>query len=195
MFEQLFINACVIISFLFVYSSIRWKNALNKTYNHIQVVLDGFLGGVMGSVLIHFSIVIDGTLIDLRFLPILLLLVFVNKSSSLVSMLLMFFYRFLFGGNIVSASISMVSLFVGYLIIDYFEEDMRSNYRLAAYMVIYSNTIASISIIANAQDNLIIFPLLVNYWAISLAASFASVFMEKTTRRRLKILVREVHCY
>ncbi|API87946.1 hypothetical protein BKP56_00720 [Marinilactibacillus sp. 15R] len=186
MFEDLFVNICIVTTLVFVYMKIRWGNREKSSYPWISHLIDGFCGGILGLFLMQFSIrVTSETLADMRYIPILLMLLFVGKVPAVISAVLIIISRFLFGVNKSSyAAILMITtLLAGYLIIEKIFRNEDNILLKGMYMVIYSNVIVTIFLNYVLSDISILIPLTVIYWTVSSIGGFTSIFLVNYLRR------------
>lgn len=186
MLEDLFVNICIVTALLFVYMKLRWGSREKTEYPWISHLIDGICGGILGFLLMEFSIrVTDETLADLRYIPILLMLLFVGKVPAIISALFIISSRFLFGVNLSSyaAVIMIASLVIGYLVIEKILKNENNILLKGMYMVLYSNIVVTIFLDYVLNDSRIFTPLVAIYWIISTAGGFTSIFLVNYLRR------------
>jgi diguanylate cyclase len=93
MLSNLFVNATILVSFIFIGSQLhRAGNKFNTSL--VGKLLTGFLGGILGIILILYSIrVHNETLVDFRFIPIVLLAFYTTPFSTLTASVIISLYR------------------------------------------------------------------------------------------------------
>jgi diguanylate cyclase len=98
MLSNLFINAAILISFIFL-SSQFYKDG-NKVHNTLTgKLLTGLFGGLLGTILIFYGIKVHNeTLVDFRFIPIVLLAFYTTPFSTLIASLIISASRVIFYG-------------------------------------------------------------------------------------------------
>lgn len=101
-FKDLFTNLSILISILSIYSQFTKNRPLNRKSSMLSKVLIGTLGGLLGNILMYYSIQIQDTLIDLRHIPIILLAFNAGALPAFLSMTLIILGRFLIGINMSS---------------------------------------------------------------------------------------------
>ncbi|MCA1053997.1 diguanylate cyclase [Rossellomorea aquimaris] len=119
--EDFFINICILVSFLFVYTVITNQSPLSRESSVKTRVTAGFAHGILGNLLMFFSIELnENLLIDLRNIPIILSFVFGGWLPALISTILVVAGRFLFGVSTFSfhAVYIISSMYVIYLVLD-----------------------------------------------------------------------------
>jgi diguanylate cyclase len=98
MLSNLFINAAILISFIFL-SSQLYKDG-NKVHTTLTGNLfTGLFGGLLGTILIFYGIKVHNeTLVDFRFIPIVLLAFYTTPFSTLIASLIISASRIIFYG-------------------------------------------------------------------------------------------------
>jgi diguanylate cyclase len=93
MLSNLFVNATILVSFIFIGSQLhKAGNKFNKPF--LEKLLTGLFGGILGIILIFYSIrVHNETLVDLRFIPIVLLAFYTTSFSTLTASLIISLFR------------------------------------------------------------------------------------------------------
>lgn len=174
--EGLFLNVCIIIALASFYLQLKWNKldcyATNKTVEWI----DGLAGGVMGSVLIYFSIhITDQTIVDLRFVPVLLLSLFGSMRSSVISAMIIIAVRFLYGFN----SSSLTALLLMLLLIAGFHSINKKMYKESMFkrlfaMICFSNLVFAALITNLLRDAELLRTLIPTYWIISFIGAYSA---------------------
>lgn len=191
--DDLLINLCILVALIFGYQQLRWKLNIKKRHPAVSLLIDGTAGGVLGIILMNYSIELaGGTLIDLRFIPVMLLALFVSMKSAALSAVMIVAGRFLFGINMSSfgALFWIAGILLVYLII---HKKMRTNqglYKKAVYMIIASNIIFSLIVIYLVQDAATLSALIPVYWVIAFLAGLISVFLVEYQTRSNYLLER-----
>ncbi|MDG5472524.1 diguanylate cyclase [Jeotgalibacillus sp. ET6] len=179
MIEDLFVNLCILITLLFTYLQIRWKCRTEEMYSLKWKWLDGIAAGTMGNVLMYFSIPVNSeTIVDLRYIPIMLTFLFLGVYPSVVSSILIILGRFIFGVNVSSLAALFLILFIFagfYLIV----RSVTSVLKRTVAMVVHANIMFSIILLMIIPDWESIYLLILLYWLLSAAGGFASMFFVK----------------
>jgi diguanylate cyclase len=134
------------------YSYIRNRSPLTTRSSVKIKLLAGISGGFLGNVLMHYSINIETTIIDLRLIPIILLAYFGGWVLSIISMLLIIGGRFLIGINISSYASTLlviaVTLFSVLIAKPYLSKQMKR-----IIMLTFSNISASFLFLLRRFDH------------------------------------------
>lgn len=179
--DNLFINLCVLISLIFIYLQLRKQLRLEESYRR-AILVDGVAGGILGFLLMYFSIqVTTETIVDLRFIPVMLLVIFLGIPQAIISSIIIIFGRFVFGitTSALAAAILMIALIIGFIIIHKlfikFSTD-ASSYTKGFVMILFSNIVFSIVISILISDFLVLKSLIPVYWIISIIGGLISIF-------------------
>lgn len=193
---DLFINLCVLISLIFIYMQFRVKLRLEKKSPIQAILTDGLAGGILGTLLMYFSIqVTPETIVDLRYVPVMLLIIFLGVPQAVISAALIVGGRFIFGINSSSlaAMILMIILIVGFILIHWFlkrKEDSPPPYKQGITMVIFSNIVFSVIITLLLQDGELLKSLIPSYWVISLFGGCTAIFVTEYIRKTQYLLMK-----
>ncbi|MCC5894285.1 MAG: diguanylate cyclase [Alkalibacterium sp.] len=180
MVADLFVNICIVVSMIFLYMKLRWKSVYEEAYSVKGVLIDGCSGGLMGFILMYFSIqVTEETLLDLRYVPIMLLVLFIGKTPALLGSVLIIISRFFIGVNRSAMyAVAMISiLFVGYSILEKLLRNRTDLKTKALYMTLFSNAVVTYFLVILVGEFRVVGPTFVLYWIISSIAGIAAVFL------------------
>jgi len=109
--KELFANLAILVTLLFIYSQLTKKSPLNHHSSIPKKLTVGILGGLLGNILMQYSMHIENIIVDLRLIPVILLAFYGGTIPAFVSMTFIILGRFLFGMNassLVAASISFL---------------------------------------------------------------------------------------
>ncbi|WP_066189640.1 GGDEF domain-containing protein [Gracilibacillus timonensis] len=191
--SDFFINLCIIIALLFIYLQIRWKlNWQDKPYFQLSII-DGAVGGLMGFILMNFSIeVLGDTLVDLRFIPVLLVVMFIGPYPAVISTILIILGRFTLGmtTSSVASLILMIALVTGFILINRWYEPNQQSYKKALLMILYSNLIFTIIMSALIQDGMLLAQFMPVYWIVSFICGWTAVFFMKYIQQTQYLLMK-----
>ena len=194
--SDLFINLCVLISLIFIYLQLRWKSNLEKKSYVFSVIIDGFAGGLLGFILMNFSIqVTTETIVDLRYVPVMLIIMFIGVPQAVISAILIIISRFLFGvtTSAIGAMILMAILILGYIIINKFYKKYTIDQNLlrqSLSFIIFSNIVFSIIISVLVKDFMVLTSLIPSYWIISIIGGLISVFFVEYVLKTQYLLMK-----
>ncbi|WP_397332115.1 GGDEF domain-containing protein [Paenibacillus sp. JSM ZJ436] len=130
----------------------------------------------------NFSIqVTTETIVDLRFIPPMIIILFGGIPSTFISVILIIAGRFEFGitTSAIAAMILMIILGTGFILINrLFKKNHpeRSSYNQSLVMIIFSNIVFSVIISFLVKDTEILMRLIPSYWVISIIGGLTSVF-------------------
>ncbi|WP_064093420.1 GGDEF domain-containing protein [Rossellomorea aquimaris] len=170
--EELYFNTCILISTLFIYMQVF--------YGHLRLSnnwLHGLFGGFLGNLLMFFSITVtENTIVDLRFIPVFLLMLFVGWSPAFLASVLIIGGRFLYGVNSssIASLVLMLLLFIGFYFISMMK---KSIIHKALFMLIYANIAFTIIISMIVFDIDALRVLVPIYWAVSFVCGIISVYV------------------
>lgn len=178
--EDLIINLSLVISLIFIFMKIRWGRNQKKLPFNLSVFLDGLCGGIMGIVLMNFSVKLSqGTIVDFRYIPIILMVLFIGNGAAVISTFFIGFGRFLFGislSGILTFFISLVLLAGLVTIKNYWKTDDRLLYK-ATLMTTFA-TILYTSVFIISEPNLHLFsPVLIQFSFFSIIGGVSAVFI------------------
>ena len=99
MLRDLFINGTILISFIFINSQIFKKNSLNLSVSYKVKFLYGLAQGILGIILMLFTLhITPKTIIDLRHIPILLAALYGGGFASIIAGFTIAIFRISFFG-------------------------------------------------------------------------------------------------
>ena len=175
-YEGFFLNLCVLISSLFVYKQLFKRGPVKYTTKRISV-LRGFLAGLLGVVLMYFSIDAGvNSIIDLRVIPLMLVVLYSDWISASVTATIIIITRFVIGVNAQSFS-NIIFILVSWMVFQYFFKRIKNRWFCIFIMLGMSsltNILLSILIPSTTSINI---SLLINYSIISILGGLISVYM------------------
>ncbi|WP_080147128.1 diguanylate cyclase [Marinilactibacillus piezotolerans] len=180
MIEDLFVNICIVTTFVLIYMKTRWGRRETSNRPWVSNLIDGLCGGVLGLVLMHFSInVTSETLADLRYIPILLMILFIGKKPTYITTIFIILSRFLFGINksSYSAAVAFSLMLIGYLIINHLFEKEDNLLIRGAYMVLLSNILTTGLFYFLIKDMNVLLHLIGVYWIVSTIGGVTSILL------------------
>ncbi|GAA5416602.1 hypothetical protein Pryu01_01639 [Paraliobacillus ryukyuensis] len=183
MLKELFVNLTILMSFLFLYHQLFRQGLYAVKRNRLNQLLVGILAGLLGIILMLFSIRInDTTLIDLRHIPILLVTIFGGWIPMMVSSLIIVCVRFLLGIGL-STFLNVLFIVGSGLAFYYISKKIDHIWLLTATALFVSNVIFSVVMFLSIPINSIYRELLIIYWFISFVSGFIAVYMNNYLRK------------
>lgn len=179
MVPDLFVNFSILISMIFIYMQFRWKSHRKSSVPGLSVLIDGLSGGLMGYLLMYFSIsVTSETILDFRYVPIMLLVLFVGRRPAALSSLFILLGRFFIGisSSSVYAVYMVCTLLSGYLLLNKLLKNEERMLRKGFYFTLYSNVVVTVFLMIMVDD-LNLLPLIVFYWLISTMGGMTAVYL------------------
>jgi diguanylate cyclase len=116
MISDLVVNISLLMSFTFVWHQLFRKNRLTMSSPSYIKVVDGILAGLLGVILMHYSIGVNNiTILDLRHIPVILVAFYGGFLPAIISALVIITGRFLIDVNFSSyvALYMMLAIAVG----------------------------------------------------------------------------------
>lgn len=168
MIRDLFINAAILITF------ISLENQLLKDYNFITQpslklkLQRGIISGILGCILMSFNIKITpDTFFDFRIFPIILSSLSGGFLSSLVTGLIIGFFRILHFGVTTSSIYAFTSIIITAIACPIIIWRIPSQYKKWIYSTLFSVLISSITLIILLKNMPSLTYLLLSYWISS----------------------------
>ncbi|EXJ23456.1 Response regulator, GGDEF domain protein [Alkalibacterium sp. AK22] len=177
--EDLVINVSLVISLIFIFMHFRWRNDESRLPGWSKMLLDGLSGGIMGVILMRFSIELAGeTIADFRHLPIILMVLFVGRRQALISTALIGAGRFLYSVDTMAyvALAAVAVLYIGLVSIDALMKDHSGLAIKSSVMILYATFLYTVVFIFRVQWLTLYYPLYVVYWIVSLSGGLFAVF-------------------
>lgn len=173
---------CIDFINFYIYMQLRVKLTLEKKTSKQSILTDGLAGGFLGILLMYFSIQITPeTIVDLRFVPVMILILFLGIPQAVISAVLIVGGRFIFGLNTssIAAAVLMLILIVGFITIHQLlknDSNDSTPYKKGLAMIVFSNIVFSIIISLLVQDVALLKSLIPPYWIISLLGGLTAIF-------------------
>ncbi|UOQ50534.1 GGDEF domain-containing protein [Gracilibacillus caseinilyticus] len=193
LFEKLFINMCVLFTLIFVYVQIRAKFNIKSKKQIVSLVYDGIAGGILGIVLMYFSIqVADVAKVDLRYLPVMLILIFIGTYPALACAVIIIIGRLSYGINesSIASIVIMILAFLAFVVIKNVTREGTGLYSKSLYMILTYNLIFSIISVFIIGDFQRIHLLFINFWCVSFIGGLVSVWFIDYQRKSNELLKR-----
>ena len=194
--SDLFVNMCVLGSLIFIYLQIRIKLKLEQINRIISILVDGFAGGLLGYFLMFFSIQVSAeTIVDLRYVPVMLLIIYIGVPQAVISAILIILTRFMFGftTSAIAAMVLMTITIIGFVIIHKLckSADFKKNaFKQSFSMIIFSNIVFSIIISYLVKDTIVLKNLVFSFWVVSTIGGLTSVVFVSYIRKTQYLLMK-----
>ncbi|WML32965.1 diguanylate cyclase [Clostridium sp. OS1-26] len=179
MVVDLFINACILITFISVSHNFVINRNISKNPSISLKILIGACCSSLGILLMLFGVHITSTIVmDFRTVPIMLAAIFGGIIPPIITVIMMCFFRTLYFGISTAAVVSIVATMfsgIGFGVISIIKKTRREKW---IYSVIYSNLVSTISYIILIKDRMFLLKLLLLYY---IGISFVSYFVYRYT--------------
>ncbi len=172
MLKDLFVNMTILITFIFIWGQIYRNEPLNDDSSLIMIYLSGILGGILGCILMIFSIHVgDNTILDLRHVAIILSGIYGGIIPTIISSIIISIFRVAYFGintSSVTASINMLNIAIVCSII---LKSKLLGWKKWVFMNLYALIAISISLVFLLENRKDLIYILANYCTISIFAS------------------------
>ncbi|MDA7025768.1 diguanylate cyclase [Bacillus sp. CLL-7-23] len=146
----------------------------------------GLLGGLLGNILMQYSIHIDETMVDLRHIPIALLAFYGGSLPAFIAMILIMLGRFLFSVN--GSSFAAVIYLLLSTLVSIWIANVNFSKRMKIFTTLtLANIILSVVFSFLLKDIRLLSHLLPSYWVISYLSGFFSFYMLEYLRKTQKL--------
>ncbi|WP_185806873.1 GGDEF domain-containing protein [Bacillus salinus] len=171
MYRDLIINLAIFISFLTV--SGQFFKSRPMYANFSMKVVGGLIGGVLGSLLMSFSIqVTDTTIVDLRNFAIIVVTLFGGVTSGIITGIVIAINRFAFFGINISSTTALITLLLLPVICGIIAQTKLSNAYKFFFMTVSQMIVFYIAVAFLISDFNKLITLYIYYGAISLIGGF-----------------------
>jgi len=191
MLRDLFVNSAILISFIFISSQIFKRNFLNLSVSNTDKFYFGLSKGILGIILMLFTIRINPEVImDLRHVPILLAAFYGGAFSSIIAGLVIALFRIGYFGvstPAIIASINMINVAIACAIISKLN---LSGLKKWIYMNIISSFIITFSFLLIIKDLIVLRNTLIYFWIASLIIGTLAYYITNYMNTSIKLINR-----
>ncbi|MEH6937910.1 diguanylate cyclase [Bacillus sp. JJ664] len=174
--KELFSNLAILTSLLFMYSQLTKNSPLNRKSSFIRKITMGILGGLLGNMLMQYSMHVGDTLVDLRHIPIILLAFYSGPIPAFVSMILIIVGRFLIGVNLSSFFNIPLMLLVTTGVL-YFSRMKLSGKKRVVLSLTWNNLVFTVIASYLIKSFHILILLIPAYWLVSYIGGFIAFYI------------------
>lgn len=174
--KELFSNLAILASLLFLYSQLTNNRPLHRMSSIKRKIIVGIVGGVIGNILMQYSIHIGDSIVDLRHIPIILLAFYGGFIPAYLSMVLIIIGRFLIGVNLASilAMVIMLLVTTGAVVLAKSRITRKTKVILS---LTWNNLVFSILYTLVITDTEILMILIPIYWVVSYLGGLAAFYI------------------
>ncbi|MCT1902149.1 GGDEF domain-containing protein [Oceanobacillus sojae] len=190
--NDIFINLCILITLTVVYTPLRSKLKINTLSYWQQGVIDGIVSGLSSVLLIVFSIkVAENAWIDLRFIPIMLLVLFAGLFPAVIASIVVIIGRIIISGMTslsVTTILLMILLIIGFQLIHKLYQPDKATYSKALMMILFSNFVFFGMMMYYFTDYLQLLRFMPVYCIVSIIGGLIAVVFSKYLDRTAMLL-------
>ncbi|EOO15010.1 MULTISPECIES: diguanylate cyclase [Bacillus] len=112
MFRDLFVNMTIILSFIFVGGQLLRDKPLKEGFAVWQKCVVGIFTGILGVLLMHFGVHIEDSLLDLRYLAVILAVIIGGAIASSITVAIILITRLLFTDYSLASELACYTIIV-----------------------------------------------------------------------------------
>lgn len=112
MFRDLFVNMTIILSFIFVGAQLLRDKPLKEGFAVWQKCVVGIFTGILGVLLMHFGVYIEDSLLDLRYLAVILAVIIGGPIASSITVAIILITRLLFTDYSLASELACYTIIV-----------------------------------------------------------------------------------
>ncbi|MFD1738922.1 diguanylate cyclase [Bacillus salitolerans] len=153
MISDLIVNSSILMSFTFIWHQLFRDNRLTLQSPIKIKILDGILAGILGIVLMHYSIQVNNiTILDLRHIPVILVAFYGGFIPTIISAVIISIGRFIIAYNFSSvvALFMMLTIAIGSSLITY--KIKIEPWKKWGLLLLFSQSIFSIAFFIVSED-------------------------------------------
>ena len=191
MLRDLFINATILISFIFISSQIFKKNFLNLSLSYKYKLFFGLTQGLLGIILMLFTVKVTSTvMMDFRHIAILLASFYGGGFAAIISGVTIAIFRISYfgaSGPAIIASINMVNVA---LVCAFMSKLKINDFKKWSYMNFASSLIITTSFLLIVKDLVTLRHTLFHFWLASFTIGSLAYYISKHLNTSIKLLNR-----
>jgi len=173
--KDLFSNLAILTTLIFMYTQFTKSRPLNHSSTKKRRITIGVFGGLLGNILMLFSVPVGDALVDLRHIPIILLAFYAGSMPAYISMTLIILGRFLIGVNL-SAVLAIPFMLLVTLGAVYISGMNLREKNKVIFMIAWNNIVFSIIASYLIKDINIILFLIPMFWLVSSLGGFIAFY-------------------
>lgn len=194
MLKDLFVNATMLITFIFIISQIFKNKFLNLPISYKVKFLFGLSQGILGIILMLFTIHITPVvMMDLRHIPILLAALYGGGFASIIAGLTISIFRITYFGVSTPSIIASINMFNVGIACAIISRINLKNFRKWTFMNIISSLFITSTFILIINDSIILRRTLVYFWLASLIIGILAYYISNYMTTSIKLLNKLAH--
>jgi diguanylate cyclase len=189
--RDLFINSTILIAFIFMNSQIFKKNFLNLSVSYKDKFFFGLTQGVLGIILMLFTIKITPEVImDFRHIPILLSALYGGGFASIIAGITIATFRISYFGVSTPAIIASIGMLIVAVSCSLISKLNLEGFKKIIYMNIISCVIITITFLLNIKDSITLSHTLFYFWLGSSIIGALAYYIANYMHTSIKLLNR-----
>ncbi len=189
MLRDLFVNATILISFIFLSSQVFKGNFLNLSVSYKRKLFFGLTQGLLGIILMLFTIQVDPNVnMDFRHIAILIAALYGGGISALISGITIALFRISYFGISTPAIIASINMFNVAIACALLSKLNLSGFRKWIYMNFVSSLIITSSFLLIIKNLLLLRQTLTYFWIGSFIIGILAYFIVNYMNTSIKLL-------
>jgi diguanylate cyclase len=180
MVRELFVNVCILISFLFIGSQVFKNSGVSAKARISTKFLLGIMCGFLGCVLMVYSLfVTETTLLDLRFIAIVVAAISSDIIAPMVSAVIMASFRVIYFGISKASIIGVIIIIITAIACGLVSKTKISAIRKWIYMFLICLVVWSIALAILVPDINYLVKVLIYFWTASIIAGVSVYYLSE----------------
>ena len=190
-FRELFINACIFVTVTFIGSQFFMGTGLNSGSSMKVKVRAGIVGGILGVILMFFSVEIPPNgIIDLRHIATIISAIYGSGMVAFIAGIILALFRLLYKG-ISEVSIIAASLVIVVMVLCIFIRKItKDKFKRWIYMFIAAGIVSTIGFYLTIENTRAIKYITISYWMGLLFGTILAYFLIEYLGRTFTLLKR-----
>lgn len=194
MLRDLFVNAAILISFIFISSQIFKKSFLNFSLSYKHKFLFGLTQGVLGILLMLFTVYVTPKVImDFRHIAVLLAAFYGGGFSAIIAGLVIALFRLSYFGVSTSAIIASINMLNVALACAFLSRLRLNGFKKFTYMNLISSVFITIAFSLIIKDSTTLQNTLFYFWLTSAFIGILTYYISSYINSSIKLLDRLEH--
>ncbi|MCB2355097.1 GGDEF domain-containing protein [Clostridium estertheticum] len=194
MLKDLFVNATILITFILITSQIFKNGTLNLSISYKYKFLFGLTQGILGIILMLFTIHVNPkAIMDLRHIPILLAALYGGGFASIISGITIALFRISYFGVSTPSIIASVNMFNIAIACAIISRMNLKGFRKWMYMNIISSLFITSTFLLIIKNSIILRNTLIYFWIASIIIGALAYYISNYMNISIKLLDRLKH--
>lgn len=191
MISDLFVNITILISFTFVWHQAFRNNRLTYQSPFYIKLADGIISGLLGILLMHYSInVNDITILDLRHIPLMLVAFYGGFVPALIGASIISIGRFMIAVNL-SSVVSLFMVFAMAIGAGYIGKYVKTNsWSKWTYLLLYSQFVFTLALYIVVEHFNTVLDFAFNHIISSIIGGYLTFYFVQYIRKNSELYIR-----